>query len=72
MTAEWSLGGVMLPPLLVAAALAALGMAAFRRGMLAGGLYRFVWHPALFDLAVFVLLLGALDGLMTGWMGGAR
>jgi hypothetical protein len=25
------------------------------------GLYRFVWHPALFDFALFVIVLGGLS-----------
>jgi hypothetical protein len=66
MMVEWSLYGVLFPPLLLSAALAAVG-AAIMRGMLsATGLYRAIWHPALFDLAVFVLLLAAFDRVISG------
>jgi hypothetical protein len=33
----------------------------------ATGLYRAVWHPALFDAAAFVLLLAGVDRLVSGW-----
>jgi hypothetical protein len=66
MMVEWSLYGVLFPPLLVSAALAALGVAIMRTLMGAAGLYRAVWHPALFDLAVFVLLLAGIDKLVSG------
>jgi hypothetical protein len=63
---EWSLYGVLFPPLLVSAALAALCVALMRAAMGAAGLYRAVWHPALFDLAVFVLLLAGINRLVAG------
>jgi hypothetical protein len=28
------------------------------------GWYRFVWHPALFDLAVFIILLGGFTFML--------
>jgi hypothetical protein len=64
---EWSLYGVLFPPLLLSAALAALGVAVMRVIMGATGLYRAVWHPALFDAAAFVLLLAGVDRLVSGW-----
>lgn len=52
--------GVLVPTLLlwllVTSALCAMLRPAFRRA----GLYRFVWHRALFDLALFVCLLGGV------------
>jgi hypothetical protein len=30
------------------------------RGIARAGLYRFVWHPALFDFGIFVCLTAAL------------
>src|SRR5690349_3214387 len=31
------------------------------------GFYRLVWHPALFDLALFVIVLGGLASLSADW-----
>jgi hypothetical protein len=63
---EISLYGVLFPSLLVSAVLAALCVALLRAFMGGAGLYRAVWHPALFDLAVFVLLLAGIDRLVSG------
>ena len=60
MTGEIDLYGVYLSPLL------ALGVAALavsyplRRLLDRLGLYRWVWHRALFDVALYVLVLGGL------------
>ena len=43
--------------------LSALVRWAFRRL----GLYRLVWHPTLFDLALFVILLGGVVAVMSRW-----
>jgi protein AaeX len=53
--------GLYLPwlMLLVAGALVATWVA--RRLLVVVGVYRWVWHPALFDLALFVLLLYGLS-----------
>ncbi|TCS39353.1 uncharacterized protein DUF1656 [Paucimonas lemoignei] len=60
MSGEFNLYGLYVPWLLVQSLLAL----ALSRGMswvLARlGFYRLVWHPALFDAALFVLILGAL------------
>jgi hypothetical protein len=60
MSAEVDIGGVFVPGLLVAAALAFLISVPVRRLLAWTGFYRLVWHRALFDLALFVVLLGAL------------
>ena len=61
MIGEFNLYGVYLPWLLVLAALAlALGWA-LRKILAACGVYRVVWHPALFDLALFTLILYGLN-----------
>lgn len=61
MIGEFNLYGVYLPWLLVMAVLAlALGWA-LRKVLATCGVYRLVWHPALFDLALFVLLLYGLN-----------
>jgi protein AaeX len=63
MIAELSLGGVLVP---IAAATAvaafALLVALSALGRRAG-LYRLIWHPGLFDLALFFILWGALSAL---------
>lgn len=61
MIGEFDLYGVYLPwPLVLAVAALLLGWAA-RRILAACGVYRMVWHPALFDLALFVLILYGLN-----------
>jgi hypothetical protein len=60
MSAEVDIGGVFVPGLLVAAALAFLISVPVRRLLAWTGFYRLVWHRALFDLALFVVLLGTL------------
>jgi hypothetical protein len=57
---EISIGGVFVPGLLVAALLALVASLILRRIFVRIGLHRLVWHPALFDLAVYVLLLSAI------------
>lgn len=64
MTGHLNLYGVYVPLLLV------LMLAAYLLKGLLGmllehlGFYRWVWHPPLFNLALYVLLLGALSNLM--------
>lgn len=60
MMGEVDLYGVFVPTLGVLMALAFLLGQPLRRGLEAWGLYRFVWHPPLFDLALYVIVLGAL------------
>lgn len=60
MIGEVSFYGVYIPWLLLLA-LAALPVSwSVRRIFAACGLYRWVWHPALFDLALYVILLYVL------------
>lgn len=49
--------GLSLPWLMPLAALALLAQWLLRRGLAALGAYRWIWHPVLFDMALFVLLL---------------
>jgi hypothetical protein len=61
MTGEISLYGVFLP-FLLPVLLVALVLAACVRSILTRlRIYRFVWHRPLFDLAVFVILLGGVS-----------
>ncbi|MEX6507296.1 DUF1656 domain-containing protein [Jiella sp. M17.18] len=61
MTGDFAFFGVYLPRLLVLALLA-YGCLVLLKGVIARlGVYRMVWHPALFDLALFVLVLSGLS-----------
>jgi hypothetical protein len=60
MFGDFDIFGVFVPRILVMALLAYLLNLLLRRILSWVGLYRLVWHPALFDLALFVLLLGAI------------
>ena len=61
MNGELNLGGVFIPPLLAFSFLAALPFALLRKVFLLTGLYRLVWHRALFDIALYVVLVGLFD-----------
>jgi len=60
MTAEVDLYGVFISPLLLYAVVALALMAVLRWRLAAVGFYRTVWHRALFDLALLVIVLGAI------------
>ncbi|HEY8161104.1 MAG: DUF1656 domain-containing protein [Methylocystis sp.] len=60
MNAEISFFGLYAPALLVCAPLAYILASIVKAALSALGLYRFLWHRGLFNLAVFVCLLGAL------------
>ena len=67
MNAEFNLGGVYLSNV-VALALMAFGVAALvRKGLGILGLHRHLWHPALFDAALFVVVWAALSALSVGF-----
>ncbi|MCJ8145081.1 DUF1656 domain-containing protein [Ancylobacter sp. A5.8] len=50
--------GFYLPPLLIWALVALVPFLLLRAILDRSGLYRFVWHRSLFNLALYVLLLG--------------
>jgi hypothetical protein len=60
MTHEIDVYGVFLPDLLVWFVVALLLSVPVRRLLGAIGFYRLVWHRALFDLALLVLILGGV------------
>ena len=68
MIRELDLYGLLVPPLLAAALIALALTWALRRLLDRWGFYRLVWHGTLFDLALFVILLGlvALGGGLWG------
>lgn len=60
MTGDFTLFGVFVPKILVLALLAYGLNRGLKRVLARAGFYRLVWHPALFDLALFVLVLSGL------------
>jgi hypothetical protein len=56
MTGEFNIDGVLISSVLISALIALAAALVLRRVMAWAGLYRFVWHRALFDVAVFVIL----------------
>jgi len=67
MIGEVNIYGLFLPPLLLLA-LAALVVTRLLKMVLAKTpFYRVVWHPALFDFSLFILVLGALAFLTRNW-----
>jgi protein AaeX len=63
MIGEISIAGVFVPSLLIWAVIAVALNAGLRRLLGAVGFYRFVWHRALFDAALFVILLAGVVAL---------
>lgn len=65
MTGEVSLYGIFIPSLLLMALLALMLSSAFSWLLARAGFYRLVWHPALFDLAMFIVVLAVLCRFLT-------
>lgn len=63
MTGQAGFYGLYVPWLLLLSVAAAVLLWGARRVLAATGAYRWVWHPALFDTALYVLLLYALNRL---------
>lgn len=60
MTGELDLYGVFIPSLAVWMALAFIISLPVRSVLASTGFYRLVWHRPLFDLALYVVLLGGI------------
>jgi protein AaeX len=60
MIGEFDIYGVYFPAFAIFAAIAFLLQLAIKRLLDARGFYRLVWHRALFDLAIYVILLGVV------------
>jgi len=58
--------GVLLPSLMLWVVVTYAIGALLRPLLERAGVYRFVWHPALFDLALYVCLLGGVVYLSSG------
>ncbi len=67
--AEMSIGGVYVPAFLVWLVVAIVVTAVLRRGLAAYGVYRFVWHRALFDLSLTVVVFGGVVALAAWTVG---
>ena len=63
---EVDLFGILVPALLLWLVITYVIGALLRPLLERSGLYRFVWHRALFDLALFVCLLGGVVYLSSG------
>lgn len=57
MIKEINFAGVLLPPLMGYGLVAALLWLVTRFALSRTGLYRFIWHPPLFNTALYVILL---------------
>lgn len=60
MSGEMNIDGVFLSSVLVSAVIALAASFVLRRVLSKVGAYRLVWHPALFDTALFVILWAAV------------
>ncbi|GGE08996.1 DUF1656 domain-containing protein [Aureimonas endophytica] len=61
MIGDLDLFGVFVPRLLVLGLVALVLNLLLKRLLARLGAYRLVWHPALFDLALFLVLVGGLN-----------
>lgn len=61
MIGEVDIYGVLFPPLLIWLGAALLVAAAVRLVFTRLGVYRYVWHRPLFDLAVLLIILGGVS-----------
>ncbi len=64
MIREMDFYGLLIPPLLAWGLAALVATMLLSRLLARFGLYRFVWHRGLFDVAVFVILLGLIARLV--------
>ncbi len=66
MSGEFTVYGVFVPTLVGLMLLAFLVHSGISALLLKAGAYRHVWHPPLFNLALYILVLGALFELLPG------
>jgi protein AaeX len=60
MLGDVAIGGVYFPSLLVCGVIAILLSVVLQRILLAAAFYRLVWHRALFDIALFTIVLACV------------
>ena len=68
MIGELNVYGVFVPSLLVCVAAALPLTAGLRRLLRWFGFYRLVWHRPQFDLALLIIVLGAVVAVATRWV----
>lgn len=56
MNAEFDIGGVFFSSVLVSALVALIATTALHKVLVWAGLYRRIWHPALFEAGLFVIV----------------
>jgi hypothetical protein len=61
---EWSIGGVLLSPFLFYMLLAFVITVGLRGLLQLTGWHRWIWHEALFDVAVFVCVLALVTTVL--------
>lgn len=66
MNGHFDLYGVYVPTLLLLLLGAYLVKSLLHSVLVRIGFYRFVWHPPLFNLALYLMVLGALFTLVPG------
>lgn len=64
MIGEFSLYGIYIPWILILTLLSLAASSALSYVLARIGFYRWVWHPTLFDFAMFILVLGGLVFLL--------
>jgi hypothetical protein len=67
MIGEVSIYGLYFPPLLLLTLAALVVCRLLNLALARSGFYRRVWHPALFDFSLFVIVLGALTYFTRNW-----
>lgn len=67
MIGEVSLYGLFVPPLLLLTLVALVVSRVLTLVLAKIGFYRLVWHPALFDFSLFVIVLGLLNYFTRNW-----
>jgi hypothetical protein len=69
MIGEIDLHGVLVTPLLAWMSIAYVLSVPVRKALSWIGLYRLVWHRALFDVSLLIVLTGAVSALANHWIG---
>lgn len=67
MNGEIDIDGLYVPALMVLALIALVLNWGVRQLLAATGFYRWVWHPALFDMALYLVLLYGLHRAMASF-----
>jgi hypothetical protein len=68
MIGEVYLFGLYVPTLLLLVVPALVVSRLLSRLFARAGFYRFIWHPALFDFSLFIVVLGGLAFIASKWL----